>query len=121
MKLANIFIILTIFGTAAAFSLSMSSQQQQQSSSSSKIDRRSFVRTAAVGAAGGIMAQAGLLNNVQPAVADDDDGFVTTESGMKYKVLKEGTGGIPTPGQTVKVSIPVVDVMTRYLHSDHLT
>jgi hypothetical protein len=100
MKLVNIFIILTIFGTAAAFSLSMSSQQQ---SSSNQVDRQSFVRTVAVGAAGGLMANGGLFT-VRPAVADDDEGFVTTESGLKYKILKEGTGGIPTPGQTVKVS-----------------
>jgi hypothetical protein len=49
------------------------------------------------------MANGGLFT-VRPAVADDDEGFVTTESGLKYKILKEGTGGIPTPGQTVKVS-----------------
>jgi peptidylprolyl isomerase len=34
--------------------------------------------------------------------ATDADGFITTESGMRYKVLKEGTGAIPQSGQTVK-------------------
>jgi FKBP-type peptidyl-prolyl cis-trans isomerase len=32
----------------------------------------------------------------------DADGFITTESGLRYKVLKEGTGAIPQAGQTVK-------------------
>lgn len=30
------------------------------------------------------------------------DEFITTESGLRYKVTKEGTGAIPVPGQTVK-------------------
>ena len=33
---------------------------------------------------------------------EEDDGFITTDSGMKYKVIKEGTGAIPEQGQTVK-------------------
>lgn len=36
------------------------------------------------------------------ANAADEDGFTSTESGLQYKVLKEGTGAIPQPGQTVK-------------------
>lgn len=34
--------------------------------------------------------------------ADDTDEFITTESGLRYKILKEGTGAIPQAGQTVK-------------------
>jgi FKBP-type peptidyl-prolyl cis-trans isomerase len=46
-------------------------------------------------------------SNPQAAVADEtdsneSDGFVTTESGLRYKVLTEGTGAVPAPGQTVK-------------------
>jgi peptidylprolyl isomerase len=33
--------------------------------------------------------------------ADAGD-FLTTESGLKYKVIKEGTGAVPEPLQTVK-------------------
>jgi hypothetical protein len=32
----------------------------------------------------------------------DSDGFVTTESGLRYKIMKEGTGAVPISGQTVK-------------------
>jgi len=32
----------------------------------------------------------------------DSDGFVTTESGLRYKITKEGTGAVPISGQTVK-------------------
>jgi len=35
-------------------------------------------------------------------MAEDDDGFITTESGLRYKVTTEGTGAVPSPGQTVK-------------------
>lgn len=32
----------------------------------------------------------------------DSDGFITTESGLRYKITKEGTGAVPISGQTVK-------------------
>lgn len=32
----------------------------------------------------------------------DTDGFVSTESGLRYKITKEGTGAVPISGQTVK-------------------
>jgi peptidylprolyl isomerase len=50
----------------------------------------------------------GVAVSVRAAAAADDatavdaDGFITTESGLRYKVLKEGTGAIPQTGQTVK-------------------
>lgn len=96
MKLANVLALLSIFGSATAFSLSMSASD----TSSSAVGRRDFVRaaTAAV-VATTTMAENGLI-----AQADDDlyADFITTESGMKYKVTKEGDGAIPSPGQTVK-------------------
>lgn len=33
----------------------------------------------------------------------DDGGFETTSSGLRYQILKEGTGAIPSPGQSVNV------------------
>jgi peptidylprolyl isomerase len=96
MKLINAFILLTVAGTATAFTLSMSASPD----ASSSVGRRSFVGAAVTGVAS-IAAAGGLA---APAMAEDDSyaDFVTTESGMKYKVLKEGTGAIPLAGQTVK-------------------
>ncbi len=63
------------------------------------LDRRSFVSAASVGLTTAVVAGVS-----QPALAEDDPyaDFVTTESGMKYKIIKEGEGAIPSPGQTVK-------------------
>lgn len=105
-KMAKLLILLAalaMIGSAAAFSMSMSS-----SSSSSSTDRRSFVRTA--GTAGAVAVTGSILNSpavaedavAEPAVETDADGFLTAESGLKYKVTKEGTGAIPAQGQTVK-------------------
>lgn len=90
-KFLIVLAVLAIIGTAASFSMSMSSST----------DRRSFVRTAGTaGAAVLISPGAALADAVaEPAVAAD---FITTESGMKYRVTKEGTGAIPETGQTVK-------------------
>jgi len=101
-KFLTFLALFAIVGSAAAFSMSMSST-----------DRRSFVRTAGTtGAAVAVTATGSLLNPSAAIAADeavaeptaevDADGFVTAESGLKYKVLKEGTGAIPAQGQTVK-------------------
>ena len=90
LKLGSFFLLVAMLvASAAAFSLSL--------------DRRNFLGTAAT---------ASLIVASSPSVASADDGaaadadadgFITTESGMKYKVLKEGSGAIPEPGMTVKV------------------
>ena len=49
-----------------------------------------------------------LTGNPAFSLADDDEDpykdFITTESGLRYKIIKEGAEGAatPTPGQTVK-------------------
>ncbi|KAL7575984.1 hypothetical protein ACA910_000773 [Epithemia clementina (nom. ined.)] len=40
--------------------------------------------------------------SAEDAAEDLDTDFITTDSGLKYKVIKEGTGAIPEPGQAVK-------------------
>eukprot|EP00977_Amphora_coffeiformis_P022440 scaffold10861_cov180-Amphora_coffeaeformis.AAC.27 len=84
MKFSTFFFsIAALLSSAAAFSFS--------------VDRRSFVGSAAAS----LVVAAPSLAFADTGDADAD-GFITTESGLKYKVLKEGTGAIPEPGQTVK-------------------
>jgi len=69
---------------------------------SSNASRRTFLSKSAATAVAGV-ASASVLPKAALAVEDEEfPGFTTTESGMKFKVTKEGTGAIPTPGQTVK-------------------
>ena len=66
--------------------------------------RRTFLQTGAATAAATAASAAAVTGGVLPAFADDGDyaDFETTESGLKYKITKEGTGAIPEAGQTVK-------------------
>jgi peptidylprolyl isomerase len=66
------------------------------SSSSSQVsDRRAFI-------AKSVSAATAATVGLQPALAAADDDFITTESGLKYKVIKEGNGAVPPVGATVK-------------------
>lgn len=78
-----------LVGRASSFSLSMTASDNKV------VDRRSF----GVGAAATIVAATTVVP--MPALADYDD-FVTTESGLKYKVTKEGSGSVPNAGMTVQ-------------------
>jgi len=64
-------------------------------------ERRTFLQKGAVVAASsvGILSSASLP---KVASADDYSDYVTTDSGLKYFVTREGTGEIPKTGQTVK-------------------
>ena len=73
----------------SSFSLSM------KTNNNPTLDRRSF----GIGAATSFVAATAVAP--VPAFAEYDD-FVTTESGLKYKVTKEGTGAVPEPGMTVQ-------------------
>mmetsp|Transcript_14196 Transcript_14196/g.22333 ORF Transcript_14196/g.22333 Transcript_14196/m.22333 type:complete len:184 (-) Transcript_14196:22-573(-) len=96
MKLIHRVVALTVFGSsAAAFSLFMTTSKE----ASTTVDRRSFLGSAA--AIGAAAATGGM--SAELAVADDDySDFTTTESGLKYKITREGDGAVPAAGQTVK-------------------
>lgn len=98
MKFLKAIMILSLAGTAASFSLSMMSSS---SNNKNTVDRRSFVGSTV---AAGIAGAAGITTKPSIAVAEDDPyaDFTTTESGLKYKITKEGDGAIPTSGQQVK-------------------
>lgn len=92
LSVAKLFIVAGVVGTAVAYS-------------SSSGDRRAFLSKSgqvATGAAATLAAGAAVP---KAALADEDDPYAdyeTTESGLKYKITKEGTGGQPTAGQNVK-------------------
>ena len=98
-KLLIALVTVALAVSTSAFSMSMSS---------GSADRRSFVKSAGTTAAA--VAATTILNtpasnaDADVAVEVNTDDFVTSESGLKYKVLKEGTGAIPQQGQTVRVS-----------------
>ena len=89
-----------LVGTATAFQMRMSAPSSPSATAVTS-DRRSFLQTgAATAAAVGVGAVA-----PPAAIADDADpyaDYTTTESGIKFKITKEGTGGVPEPGQTLK-------------------
>jgi peptidylprolyl isomerase len=98
MKFVKALAFLGIAGTAAAFSLTMSSQSSQQSKDAA-VDRRGFVGSAVAG-----VAAASTLLTASPVFAEEETyaDFTTTESGLKYKITKEGNGAVPIAGQNIK-------------------
>jgi peptidylprolyl isomerase len=71
-------------------------------------NRRNFLAKGASIAASAAVASTSLPKS---AIADEGEGsdssdpyadYVTTESGLRYKITREGGGAQPTPGQTVK-------------------
>jgi len=80
--------------------------------------RRVFVSesTAAAAAVAAVVAlpRAGVANDTADPYVD----YITSESGMKYLITKEGDGAVPSAGQLVKVRslCPIVGQKT-YCHS----
>eukprot|EP00581_Thalassiosira_minuscula_P019299 CAMPEP_0183712062 /NCGR_PEP_ID=MMETSP0737-20130205/7325_1 /TAXON_ID=385413 /ORGANISM="Thalassiosira miniscula, Strain CCMP1093" /LENGTH=158 /DNA_ID=CAMNT_0025940637 /DNA_START=134 /DNA_END=610 /DNA_ORIENTATION=+ len=65
--------------------------------SSVSTNRRDFLAKSAAATASVALPKAALADDADP-YAD----YITTESGMKYLVTKEGDGAVPSAGQTVK-------------------
>mmetsp|Transcript_4247 Transcript_4247/g.6281 ORF Transcript_4247/g.6281 Transcript_4247/m.6281 type:complete len:200 (+) Transcript_4247:96-695(+) len=101
----------TLFLTTSTSALQLSMRTSEPSHKI--LPRRAFLSSTLTVSAAAVL----LENNKQTAWAEgdadysvapevsnepDSDGFITTESGLKYKVTKEGTGAIPTAGQSVK-------------------
>lgn len=98
MVRVNTLAIALLGGAAAAtaFSLSMSGAFTNNSNAAAATSRRDFLAKSAATAAVALP---------KAAFADDADpyaDYITTESGMKYLVTKEGDGAVPAAGQTVK-------------------
>ena len=80
--------------------MSMNSKSQNNPS------RRSFL-TSTGSMVAATLVSTSTVTAFQPQMVNADDtdpyaDFVTTESGLKYKVIKEGNGTIPPAGATVK-------------------
>ena len=84
--------------TAVAYSASANSRRNFLSQSVATAG----LAVVTVGAAGTGLGFPANANAADDAVEDPYKDFITTESGMKYKVTKEGTGAIPTSGATIK-------------------
>ena len=107
MKLLRFLALFFLTTSASAFQLSMSNTNHAAQSVVSP--RRAFLSST-------LTVSATILSFNQAAVAEeqdysvapnvsgepDADGFITTESGLKYKTVKEGTGAVPMLGETVK-------------------
>jgi hypothetical protein len=88
-------ILLGVVRTANALAMSTSGN----SGVTETTTRRAFFVTAGSTAA---VAAAAMAMPLSAAAAVDVSEFTTTESGLLYKVTKEGTGAIPGAGQMVK-------------------
>jgi len=84
MRLSSKFIIATAFVSAVSIT------------ALSSVNRRSFLGRAST------VAAAAAVYPKKAALADDYSDFTTTESGLQFKITKEGTGAIPQTGNTIK-------------------
>lgn len=108
-------LFLIFFHTRLTAGLQLSMKKSSASSRETSISvspRRSFLSSALASSAAATVV---ILNkqvawgedqdySVAPEVTNvpDSDGFITTETGLRYKIIKDGTGAVPISGQTVK-------------------
>jgi len=100
MKFVTAATILVAAGSAAAFSMHMAAQNNNNGLEHGS--RRAFLsKSSATVVASTLFPKAASADD-SPTV--DENGFITTESGLKYKVIKEPTenAAMPEAGQTVK-------------------
>ena len=115
-------------GAVSAFHLSSNNggiaapAASASSTSPSTVNRRDFVAKSAAMAAVVALPRAGIAAD-DSAAADPYADFVTSESGMRYLITKEGGGAVPSAGQLVKVRpltpISVFDVRVENLIFDY--
>eukprot|EP00586_Coscinodiscus_wailesii_P018372 CAMPEP_0172497254 /NCGR_PEP_ID=MMETSP1066-20121228/97237_1 /TAXON_ID=671091 /ORGANISM="Coscinodiscus wailesii, Strain CCMP2513" /LENGTH=180 /DNA_ID=CAMNT_0013269909 /DNA_START=107 /DNA_END=649 /DNA_ORIENTATION=+ len=91
--------VTALLTTTSTFALQISMSSLSQESS-----RRVFMSKTAPAIIGGA---AFLTSHPTISLAEGDSSdpyadYITTESGLRYKVTKEGTGAVPQPGQNVK-------------------
>lgn len=91
------FLLLTVSTSIHAFSTPTT--KGKSSSTTLFSSRKDFLEKSAIAAFGiaSAIPRAGASN-----AADDESDYITTESGLKYIVTKEGTGAIPVTGANVK-------------------
>mmetsp|Transcript_6120 Transcript_6120/g.7920 ORF Transcript_6120/g.7920 Transcript_6120/m.7920 type:complete len:183 (+) Transcript_6120:125-673(+) len=87
------------FSLAAVFSGTVGAYSVSKGGDHNPARRAFFNQVSAV-----TLSTAAAWSGLAPLVAraEEADEWITSESGLKYKVTKEGTGGIPEAGQTVK-------------------
>jgi len=88
-------------GAAVATAFSLSIMSGSINTNAAAATRRDFLAKSAATAAvaASTLPKAAFADD---AAADPYADYITTESGMKYLVTKEGDGAIPSGGQTVK-------------------
>uniref|UniRef100_A0A7S2R5E6 peptidylprolyl isomerase n=1 Tax=Eucampia antarctica TaxID=49252 RepID=A0A7S2R5E6_9STRA len=97
MKL--LFGAVTLATSATAFNMYMAASPDAGTKS---MQRRAFLQNGAVAASTALVAGVGRAPIALAASDDPYADFETTESGLRFKVTKEGTGETPPAGTTVK-------------------
>lgn len=106
-------------GAVAAFTVSSNGgvAAPAASTSTSTVSRRDFVAKSAAAGAAVALPKAVVADD---AAADPYADYVTSESGMRYLITKEGDGAVPSAGQLVKVRSFTIQTDTFYTPAPNL-